>query len=407
MKKSILLLFLSMPIVAFAQTSLSLDEYVSQMEGHNRELQQRKAAEMGAIYNRQIVNGGNLPKLSGNAEYSYNPDNNSDSYGVGATIEQNIYSGGGVKRNMKLADLDIAGKGWQVAIQEQQIRYLAEISYWEGVANSRLCEVADNYLQIVNTLLNLVEKRYEQGAISRTDVLVVEQQQIAAMQRKISAYEALGVTLRQINYNRGAEPDHNLTLSDTLPAPFVPITFATLNEILERSPEYMNAVVAYKSSRMETRIGNSAYIPSVKVGVSGNYSNSDFTPAAYAKLSIPIFHFMERRKVEQKNQMAERSASAQVDKVEEQLALALSNAKLKIIKLEERWSLVNSSLSVATDNLRLNTISYSEGKLPIIDVINAQASWLDSYTNVIQYNYDFMVALGQYSRLVGMRASIE
>ncbi len=407
MKKSILLIFLSMPIVVSAQISLSLDEYLTQMEEHNRELQQLKAVEMGAIYNRQIINGGNLPKLSGNAEYNYNPDNNSDSYGVGATIEQNVYSGGGVKRTLQLADLDIADKGWQVASQEQQLRYLAEISYWEGVANSRLCEVADNYLQIVNTLLNLVQKRYVQGAISRTDVLVVEQQQIAAMQRQISAYEALGVTMRQINYNRGAESDINLLFSDTLPEPFVPITFVGLNEILERSPEYMNAVVAYKSAQLATRIGNSDYIPSVKIGVSANYSNSDFNPAAYAKLSIPIFHFMERKKVELKNRMGEKSAAAQVDKIEEQLALALSNAKLKIVKLEERWSLVNSSLSVATDNLRLNTISYSEGKLPIIDVINAQASWLDSYTSVIQYNYDFMVALGQYSRLAGIRASIE
>lgn len=401
MKKLILLLFWGLPALAVAQSSLSLDDYISQMRGHNRELQQLRSVEQGALYNRQIVNGGNLPTVSGSAEYSYNPDNNSDSYGAGATIEQNLYSGGAVRRSLKLAELNIAGSGWQVATQEQQIKYLAEISYWEGVAKGRLCAVADNYLEIVNTLLDLVKKRYEQGAISKTDLLVVEQQQISAMQRRISAYESLGVTLRQINYNRGADPDDSLVLSDTLPVPFVPITFATLEQVMERSPEYSNAVVAYESARMETRLGNSSYIPSLKVGVSANYSNADFTPTAYAKLSIPIFHFMERRKVELKNIMGEDVASAQVNKVEEQLALALSNAKLKIVRLEERWSLVNSSLDVATDNLRLNTISYSEGKLPIIDVINAQASWLDSYTNVIQYNYDFMVALGEYSRLIG------
>jgi outer membrane protein TolC len=115
---------------------------------------------------------------------------------------------------------------------------------------------------------------------------------------------------------------------------------------------------------------------------------------------------MERRKVESKNRMGEYSAALQVDKVEEQLGLALSNAKLKIIKLEERWRLVNSSLDIATNNLRLNTISYSEGKLPIIDVINAQTSWLDSYTNVIIYNYNFMVALSEYSRMLG-RVSVK
>lgn len=396
-----------MPMIGYAQTALSLDDYISQMESHNRELQQKRSAELAANYNRKVVNSGYLPQVSGSAEYSYNPENNSDSYGVGATIEQNVYSGGAVRQGLKRADLNLQSSTWQVAVQEQQVRYMAEISYWQGVANQDLCNVADNYLAIVNNLLKLVNKRYEQGAISKTDLLVVEQQQIAAMQRRISAYESLGVALRQINYNRGVEPDMNIKLADTLPLPFVPVTFAKFHDILAQSPEYSVALVEYQTTQIETKLGNSSYFPSLKAGVSGYYSDADFSPAAYVKLSIPIFHFMERRKVELMNRESENIALAQVEKVGEQLALALSNAKLKIIKLQEKWSLVNSSLSVATDNLRLNTISYEEGKLPIVDVINAQASWLDSYTNVIQYNYNFMVALSEYARLVGYGVSIE
>ena len=401
------MLLLAIPFIGFAQTTLTLNDYISQVEGHNRELQQKRSAQLAAIYNRKVVKTGYMPEVSGSAEYNYNPENNLDSYGAGATIEQNIYSGGVVRRGLQRADLNVQSSAWQVAVQEQQVRYLAEISYWEGVANRDLCSVADNYLAIVNNLLQLVNKRYEQGAISRTDLLVVEQQQIAAMQRRISAYESLGVTLRQINYNRGVEPDMDILLADSLPLPFVPVTFASFNDILANSPEYSVALVAYQTAQIETKIGNSSYLPSLKGGVSGYYSDSDFTPAAYVKLSMPIFHFMERKKVELMNEQSENIAFTQVVKVSEQLSLALSNAKLKIIKLQEKWSLVNSSLNVATDNLRLNTISYEEGKLPIVDVINAQASWLDSYTNVIQYNYNFMVALSEYARLIGYRASIE
>ncbi len=402
MKKVILIyVFAFMAVTLNAQVTLSLSEYREQMLQHNPELQQRKSTELGAIYNRRIVNSGNLPELSGSAEYSYNPDNNTDSYGVGASIEQNVYSGGSVRRSMQLADINIDASEWSVISQQDQVKYLAEITYWEAVANSDLCMVADYYLQIVNDLLALVNKRYEQGAISRTDLLVVEQQQIAAMQRRSSAYEAMGVSMRQINHNRGALPDIELTLSDTLPAPFVPIDFITDREVVERSPEYMQAVTQYEGAKLSTRLGNSAYLPSVRVGVSGHYSDTDFLPSAYAKLSIPIFHFMERKKVELKNRTEEQIAATQMEKVEEQLLLALSNTMLKIRNLEERWRFVNSSLDIASDNLRLNTLSYSEGKLPIVDVINAQASWLDSYTNVIVYNYNFMVVLSEYSRLLG------
>ena len=43
----------------------------------------------------------------------------------------------------------------------------------------------------------------------------------------------------------------------------------------------------------------------------------------------------------------------------------------------------------------------AEGKLPIIDVLSAQVSWLQAYTNVVSVNYQYKVALAEYAKALG------
>ena len=58
---------------------------------------------------------------------------------------------------------------------------------------------------------------------------------------------------------------------------------------------------------------------------------------------------------------------------------------------------------IAEENLDLNTFSYKEGKLPILDVLSAQLSWIQSYSSLIQTWYQQKVSLAQYNKAVGIR----
>ena len=58
---------------------------------------------------------------------------------------------------------------------------------------------------------------------------------------------------------------------------------------------------------------------------------------------------------------------------------------------------------IAEENLDLNTFSYKEGKLPILDVLSAQLSWIQSYSSLIQTWYQQKASLAQYNKAVGIR----
>ena len=118
---------------------------------------------------------------------------------------------------------------------------------------------------------------------------------------------------------------------------------------------------------------------------------------------MPIFNWGEKRQYVKQNRAMETSKELAMSKVEDQVKEELANAW---VKLNENWKQVeiaNSTLEIARENLKLNTFSYNEGKLPILDVLSSQATWLQAYTNVVSANYQYKVAYAEYVRILGGR----
>ena len=62
---------------------------------------------------------------------------------------------------------------------------------------------------------------------------------------------------------------------------------------------------------------------------------------------------------------------------------------------------VQRNLDIARENLDISTYSYREGVATILDVLQAQISWLQIYENAIAAEYDYAVAIASYRYIVG------
>ena len=81
------------------------------------------------------------------------------------------------------------------------------------------------------------------------------------------------------------------------------------------------------------------------------------------------------------------------------------------ISLEEAdgWSALVSSFSqmqsslrnvdIASRNLAISTYSYQEGQATVLDVLQAQISWLQLYTNAITARFNYAIAVSEYRRV--------
>ena len=225
--------------------------------------------------------------------------------------------------------------------------------------------------------------------------------------------------LQSLNIMMGVEPDAAVVLTDSIQKVLWVPKQEGLNKALERRADYQSAIMGIEMAKLQTDMARSKYLPQLAVGIKEKYGTTSYrnrsvflrfclpfdkaqwATTAYAQINIPVFHWGEMRQNVRLSRTQEWTKELERSQLKDQVSKELNNAWVNVIEISKKLEIVYSSLDIAKDNLTLNTFSYNEGKLPIIDVLSAQVSWLQAYTNVVSVNYQYKVALAEYAKALG------
>lgn len=400
-----------------AQT-LSVEQYRQKVLEYNQDIQKSQQAVNGALYSLKGIRTGFFPKLDITGNYSYQlekveflpgTDLKHDNYGVEAGLVQNVYSGSAVRKQYDVAKLQHAIAQLSVEHTVDNMIYAADVSYWSVAANRNLYELSEQFVQIVRELYEIVNKRFEEGAISKTDVLMVQNRLKEAELQLNTNSTNYKTALQSLNIMMGVEPDAAVVLTDSIQKVLWVPKQEGLNKALERRADYQSAIMGIEMAKLQTDMARSKYLPQLAVGIKEKYGTTllnvdgkaQWATTAYAQINIPVFHWGEMRQNVRLSRTQEWTKELERSQLKDQVSKELNNAWVNVIEISQKLEIVYSSLDIAKDNLTLNTFSYNEGKLPIIDVLSAQVSWLQAYTNVVSVNYQYKVALAEYAKALG------
>ena len=400
-----------------AQT-LSVEQYRQKVLEYNQDIQKSQQAVNGALSSLKGIKTGFFPKLDITGNYSYQlekveflpgTDLKHDNYGVEAGLVQNVYSGSAVRKQYDVAKLQHAIAQLSVEHTVDNMIYAADVSYWSVAANRNLYELSEQFVQIVRELYEIVNKRFEEGAISKTDVLMVQNRLKEAELQLNTNSTNYKTALQSLNIMMGVEPDAAVVLTDSIQKVLWVPKQEGLNKALERRADYQSAIMGIEMAKLQTDMARSKYLPQLAVGIKEKYGTTllnvdgkaQWATTAYAQINIPVFHWGEMRQNVRLSRTQEWTKELERSQLKDQVSKELNNAWVNVIEISKKLEIVYSSLDIAKDNLTLNTFSYNEGKLPIIDVLSAQVSWLQAYTNVVSVNYQYKVALAEYAKALG------
>ena len=400
-----------------AQT-LSVEQYRQKVLEYNQDIQKSQQAVNGALYSLKGIRTGFFPKLDITGNYSYQlekveflpgTDLKHDNYGVEAGLVQHVYSGSAVRKQYDVAKLQHAIAQLSVEHTVDNMIYAADVSYWSVAANRNLYELSEQFVQIVRELYEIVNKRFEEGAISKTDVLMVQNRLKEAELQLNTNSTNYKTALQSLNIMMGVEPDAAVVLTDSIQKVLWVPKQEGLNKALERRADYQSAIMGIEMAKLQTDMARSKYLPQLAVGIKEKYGTTllnvdgkaQWATTAYAQINIPVFHWGEMRQNVRLSRTQEWTKELERSQLKDQVSKELNNAWVNVIEISKKLEIVYSSLDIAKDNLTLNTFSYNEGKLPIIDVLSAQVSWLQAYTNVVSVNYQYKVALAEYAKALG------
>ncbi len=399
-----------------AMAQISLDDYRREVAAYSREL--HIAREQSHIASEQLGKSrtGFLPSLNLNGDFGYRFRQSSTSREWGFSLQprllQLLYGGGAVRAEYRRSQLGYDMALCNETFTREQIRYAADYAYWNLSAMRQYRDAMREYVAIVGSLMRVVEWRFTEGYTSKSDLLMIEARMSEAEYGMVTAEQNFEVALHNFNILRGAvgEQDVELTQSilDSIPMP----TRIGAEQVLMHRPDMYAARLAVDVADEGVRLAAASYNPRLQAGVGASWAplspnvtgRTRLDGSLFIELSVPIFHWGERRR-------STSAARSQV-KIEEWRAAQLRddimreemNGWTNLVETAAQVGSTTQSLRIAGENLELSTYSYSEGLTTILDVLQAQLSWIQLYTNSITARYHYAVSVAEYERVCSIRS---
>lgn len=335
-----------------------------------------------------------------------------NTYSLGATVSQPVYAGGQIYNNYKAAQIQGKIASQAEELTTDNVVYSADLNYWSAAARKSMYEIMCQYVDIVQKLADLLTVRFNDGQISKTDLLQVQSRLKEAELNRSSAYKDYQISLQNLNVLMGVDPMTPVEMKDSITLyQSLPLQVGE-SVVMQNRPEYSISSLNVEYQKRQINLSKAKYNPSLAIGFQGtwgtpmlNVKGSDnlWTPAVYASLKIPLFHWGARFKEVNSQKAILRSKEYALDNTKDQISQEVANAWTSLTENTRQIAVAEEACKIAEENLDLNTFSYNEGKLPILDVLSAQLSWIQSYSNLVQTWYQQKASLAQYNKAVGLR----
>ena len=402
------------PAAAPSEASpVALETYCEAVTAYSRQLKASAARRIGAVEELGRIRTGFLPRLSAAGSFSVAARRFDDAerwtFSVEPQIVQTIYGGGAQRAAYRQAEL-----GYDIALCDEaftrlEVRYAAEYAYWNLSAMQLFVEAVERYVGIIRSLKEVVDRRFAEGYIAKGDVLMIDTRLSEAEYEAIAAERNCIVALHNFNILRGVSPEQPVqlaaTIRDALPMP----VRSEGAELLERRPDYAAAQLQTEQAGVAVRAARAAFNPQVSVGIGGmwqphspNRDGSTYVDGkAFVQLSVPIFHWGERRRAVGAAEAARERIEWETAALSDDIVREEMNGWTALLESRAQIEATEYNLRIAGENLELSTYSYGEGMATMLDVMQAQLSWIQIYTNAIQAQYSYAVAVADYRRITG------
>jgi len=411
--------FLSLPVLA--QQSTLLEKYRTMALDYNHDL---KAAEKNIAASMEVEKSARAdlkPKLSGAASFQYtgNPmeltldipsiglsktvEGKNLNYGGSLSILQPVYTGGRVLESIRMAQHQQALAGNQAKALNDAVCYQTDIQYWSAVARQEIVDVAEDFRNSIAALVKTIKERVEVGLVDPQDLLMAEVKLNEAEYQLLQAQSNFETGRMALNSMIGVRLEQPTELDAQIPIVVVSDSL-WLSTGMGR-PEIQMAYDKIRIAESTKKLNDSQFKPQFYVGVEGSYSSpgynfkKDLDPnyAVYAKVSVPIFEWGKRRSEKRVSSFRIGMAEDNLNKVVDRVELEVSVARKALSQAIERVRLSESSLAKAEENEAKAVERYNEGKVSVVEVIDAQTYRQTSQVNYVQAK---AAVQGHYSELI-------
>ena len=272
--------------------------------------------------------------------------------------------------------------------------------YLDLLDAEKLVKVSEKEVEQLESHLRDAKNLYEEGVITKSDLLQAGVKISDARQRLLTARNLRSVTASRLNnvLVRPLTADIQVEEIRESPARFVETELEKAWEIAEKHrPEILIAEETLKVLELERKATEADFFP--RLFVKGGY---DYTENQYQVhegnwsvilgMGINLFHGGLTRAELKKNDSRRLRLLEEKDKLIDDIKLEVEKYLLNVRTAKERVEVTKDAVQQAEENLRINRLKYEEGIGTATDVLDAVTLLTVAETNNYKSVYDLRKA---------------
>lgn len=333
------------------------------------------------------------------------------------TLTQPIYMGGKIVALNKLAKAAENAARELSTAEAENVIYAVDAAYWQIVSLKAKYRLAQNFVNLLDTLCHNVKRMQEEGFATRSDVLGVEVKLNTAQIDLAKVENGLSLSRMALSQICGLPADSQYTLADEdcdtpQPTPGVePAKGYNMEQVFENRPDLRALEQGVEAARQQQRVALSSMLPNLALVGAYEFSNPNMYDgfkkrfkgafSVGAMLSIPIWHWGGNYSKYQAAKSDRIMRELQLENARELVTLQVNQASYKMQEAYKTYHMTVANLAKADENLRSANIAFREGVATTDNVTAAQTAWLQAHSEQIDALIEVQLCQTYLSKVLG------
>lgn len=296
---------------------------------------------------------------------------------------------------------------------EQDLIYSVKLSYYAYLAAVRWVEVQESAAARSEEQLKLIQSRYDLGSASLSDVLkqkVLSGNDQLALLRARNSVVTSKATLA---YTIGIDPNSNVDFSsDYAVSEFQGTVDEAIAFGMDHEPGLLAARSNVAAANRGVKAGYASYLPSVSASYSfTNFNGTQAFPAVFDYssntrrwgfgVSWTIFDGFGREEYVTSRKVSLNNARAGLADTRNLVSREIKTAYFEIEQQRQASQVASETVEASAEDLKITQEKYNLGAATILDLLDAQASLIESQVAQIQADFDLNLAIAQLENAMG------
>ena len=320
-----------------------------------------------------------------------------ESYSYQAMTVLPLYTGGQISSSIDAATSALKASKKHEAGKELDLKLKVAETYLAVLRSSKALEVANSHVKSLKSHASDVDNLYEQGMVSRNDLLAAQVALADALQAFIQVENRLDISRSAYNRLLGREFHIPVVLDE--------LTFETLNDSLESlmaqaiERRYELRVLKEQANTLTHKAGAIRAKNRPQVALRGGYDYQENEYQAHegqwlvgVGMKWSLFDAGSIKNQASASERQARSLEQQYDELQSLIRLQVRQYWLDTQETQKRLSVTRQSISQAEENLKVNRDRYEHGLSTNTDVLSAETLRTMSQNNHANAIYDAILA---------------